>query len=169
MGIRQGRRGATVIVSVLLASLVLLVSLPIGAAAAPIATVGCPATVGRPDRQFLFVNVCGPRDVTRNINYGYTVVLTNGGHVSTGKVKLSVFHYDPITRNSIPYRQAPGRAQFNMDEAVWTLANLQPGRSFRVAITLSFRQHGKNSLFIVRAVGQHPGAVGGMKKDVFFR
>jgi hypothetical protein len=169
MGIRLRRRGATVIVSVLLASPILLVSLPIGAAAAPIAKVACPATVGVPDRQFLFFNVCGPRDVTRNKNYEYQVVLTNGGHMGTGKVKLSVSHYDPITRSSIPYRQSSGRVQFHMYEAVWTLANLQPGRSFRVTITLSFRPHGKNSLFIVRAVGQHSGAVGGMKKDVFFK
>ena len=169
MGIRQRRRGATVIVSVLLASLVLLISLPIGAAAAPIAKVACPATAGVADREFLFFNVCGPRDVTRNKYYDYTVVLTNGGHVGTDKVKLSLSHYDPITRSSVPYRQASGRTQFHMYEAVWTLANLQPGRSFRVTVTLSFREHGKDSLFILRAVGQHSGAVGGMKKDVFFK
>ena len=160
---RQRRCGATVIVSLLVASPVLLVSLPAGAAAAPAAKVACPAAVGVPDRQFLFFNVCGPRDVTRNTNYNYTIVLTNGGHTGTGKVKLSMFHYDPITRSSVPYRQASGRVQFQWYEANWTLA------SFRATVTLSIRQHGKSSLFIMRAVGQHPGAVGGMKKDVFFR
>ena len=143
-----------------------------GAAAAPIGKVGCPARVGVPDRSFLFFNVCGPRDVTRDESYDYTVVLTNRGHVSAGQVKLSVFHYDPITRSSIRYRGSSGRVEFGMYEAVWTLGNLQPGRSFRVTITVSFRQHKRNSPFtelVLRAVGQHRGAGGGMKKDVFFK
>jgi hypothetical protein len=169
MEIRQRRLGTAVILAVLLASPVLLVSSPIGAAATQIAKTACPARVGVPDRQFLFFNICGPRDVTRNKNYDYTIVLTNGGHADTGKVKLALSHYDPITRSSIPYHQVPGGVQVQMHEADWALANLQSGRSFRVTITLSFRQSGKNSLFTVKAVGQRPGAVGGMKKDVFFK
>jgi hypothetical protein len=169
MEIRQRTLATAVVLAALLASPGLLVSSPIGAAATPIVKAACPARMGAPDRQFLFFNVCGPRDVTRNRSYDYIVVLTNGGHADTGKVKLALSHYDPITRSSIPYRQVPGRVRLRMYEAVWALANLQPGHSFRVTITLSFRQHGKNSLFIVKAVGQHPGAVGGMKKDVFFK
>lgn len=171
MGIWRRRCGTTVIVSVLVASPVLLVSLPAGAAAAPTAKVACPAAVGAPDRQFLLFNVCGPRGVTR-ANYDYTVVLTNAGHASTGKVKLSVFHDDRITRSSISYRASVGRVEFGMYDAVWKLGNLAPGRSFRITVTVSFRQHKKNSGFtelVLRASGQHPGAEGSMKKDVFFK
>jgi hypothetical protein len=172
-GILQRGAGA-IVVSLLLASAVLLWSGAIGAAAAPIAT-GCPASVRAADRGsrgFLSFTVCGPRDVSPSKNYDYTVVLTNGGHVGTGKVKLSVFHYDPIIRSSVRYRESSDRVDYGMYEADWTLGNLAPSRSFRVTITVSFGQHRRNSLFtelVLRAAGEHPGAGGGMKKDVFFK
>ena len=174
MEIWQRRRCATVIVSVLLASPALLISLPIGAAAETTAKDGCPAATRKVEpgaREFLFFNVCGPRDVTRG-RYSYTVVLTNAGRVSSGQVKLSVFHADPIARSSIPYRESPGVVDFGMHEAGWTVGNLAPGRSFRVTITVSFRRHKQNSAFtelVLKAAGQHPGAGGGAKKDVFFK
>ena len=92
--------------------------------------------------------------------------------MNTGKVMLTVFHDDRISRSSIPYRDSPGRVDFGMYEASWTLGNLAPGRSARVTITVSFRQHKKSSGFtelVLKAAGQHPGAGGGAKKDVFFR
>jgi hypothetical protein len=150
-----------------------LTSLALGASGAPVREAGCPApkTFEASSRGFLVFTVCGPRDVTRGTS-DYTVVLTNAGHVSAGKVTLSVFHDDRIVRSSIPYRASRGRVDFGMYDAVWELGNLDPGSSFRVTITVSFRQHKKNSGFtelVLRAAGNHPGAGGGMKKDVFFR
>jgi len=168
------RRSGAIVVLVLLASTVLLVSVA-NAAAGPMGKAGCPASVGTAEtgsRGFLSFTVCGPRDVTPTKNYDYTVVLTNNGHVNTGKVKLSVFHYDPISRSSVRYRESSSRVDYGMYEADWTLGNLAPGRSFRVTITVSFGQHRGKSLFtelVLRATGKHPGAGAGMKKDVFFK
>jgi hypothetical protein len=172
MGMRLKTPGATFIVLVFSTSLVCLALFAVGASGAPVATVSCPpAKTVVSGRGFLIFTVCGPRDVTLG-NYSYTVVLTNAGHVSSGKVKLSAFHADPITRSSIPYRESSGRAEFGMYDAVWALGNLAPGHSFRVTITVSFRQHKRNSGFtelVLRAAGQRVGAGGGAKKDVFFK
>jgi hypothetical protein len=149
----------------------LLLSLP-HAAAAPSAVAGCPARSGTPDREFVLVNVCGPRVVSPGGHYDYTIVLRNAGHVGTGKLELAVFHYDPLTRSSSPYRESARRVEFSMYRAEWSFGDLRPGRSVRVTITVAYARHKANSGFtelVVRAAGRRPHAGGGMKKDVFFK
>src|SRR5262245_10940198 len=160
---RQRRLGAVAAASMLAASTVLGAVFPPGSVAAPVASAACPAKGGAPDpdHAVLLFNVCGPREVTPNKRYAYTVVLTNGGGMNTGKVKLSVFHRDPITKSSVPYRDSSRRVQYGMYEAVWRLGDLARGRSFRVTITVTLGLHKPNAQFTeirVKAAGEH-GAV----------
>jgi len=166
MGVRQRRVGAIGTASVLAVVTVLVAVFPLASSAAPSAVAACPAKGGAtdPDRAVLRFNVCGPREVTRNKRYAYTVVLTNGGGVNAGRVKLSVFHRDPITKSSVPFRDSSRRVQYGMYEAVWMLEDLAPGRSFRVTVTVTLPRYTKNAQFTelrVKAASEHGGAAAG--------
>jgi hypothetical protein len=119
-------------------------------------------------RTRLPVNVCGPSKVIPSVNYSYTVVLTNNSKATYRRVKLSVIHYDPITRSSRPYRREARPVYSPMYAAVWTLHDFKPAQTFRLGIRLPFLKHKdpKGSNFMVEARGR--GAGGDLAKDVFF-
>ena len=95
----------------------------------------------------------------RNVNYGYTVVLKNVKTTTFRTVRLSVIHYDPITRASRPYRRAgPWSHDPLMSVAVFpTVTNFRPGDTYRVGLRLPFEQHkdpsGSNFMVEVQAFG----------------
>jgi hypothetical protein len=157
----------------LLAAFPVLLILPLGTSvsAAPTAAGDCPARFYTPDdRGSLFLNVCGPGNVIRGVNYNYEVVLTTKASHRT--IKLSVVYYDPITRSSVPYR-IERNPIYNQHAAVWTIKNLKPGQIFRVSIRLPFKQHRdpKASNFEVGVVAYGPRAGdprGFLTKDVTF-
>lgn len=139
--------------------------------AAPTTWPPCPAPTFWPGelRTKLPVNACGPRKVIPSVNYSYTVVLTNNSKTSYRRVKLSLIHYDPITRSSRPYRREASRVYSPMYAAVWTLHDLKPGQTFRVGIRLPFLKHSdpKGSNFMIEARARGAGG-GPSTKDVFF-
>jgi hypothetical protein len=95
------------------------------------------------ERGTLWVGFCGPTMVFRNTNYTFGVVVKNYGKMRR-KLELTVIHYDPITRSSIPYRRGALPLQYgdlSQSMAVWTLHNFKRGQFFRVNITLPFKQH----------------------------
>ena len=158
-----------------------------GAAAAPTAWPVCPASAAESVAQLraevrsgdlrgkLWPHICGPRKVIPGKNYSFTVVVTNISDTSYRRLKLSVDHYDPFARASLPYRrEAAASGGPLMQGAVWTLKNFKPGRSFRVSFTLPFKQHNdpKGSNFEVDAyVAQGPvysTDLLGMTHDVVF-
>ena len=148
-------------VATLVASAGLAAVAAVGSAAAPAATAACPPAKGTPvpNGSSLVINTCGPRTVTANKRYAYTVVLTNLGRLDTTVVKLSVFHRDPITTSSLPYRST-GRVQSGRHEAVWSLVKLAAGQSFRVAITVTLGPHKPNAQYselYVKAAGETGG------------
>jgi hypothetical protein len=145
------------VVALLVGSALLPVVFAVGSAAAP----ACPAGKGTPDPKgaVLVFNVCGPLVVTADKRYAYTVVLTNVGRQDTAKVNVSVFHRDPITMSSVPYRST-GRVQSGRHEAVWSLDKLAAGRSFRVTITVTLGPHKPNARYselYVKAAGETGG------------
>jgi len=166
-----GKSPRTISLFVAVALLVLLVPLGTGASAAfpTVKVEGCKPPLIGPVRYSLWVSACGPAHVIRNTNYTYGVVVKNFGKASLRKIKLSVIHYDPITRSSIRYRRAY-RTDYREHAAVWTLHDFKPGRLFRVNITLPFKQHNdpKGSNFTVEARGYGPSEVRDRTKDVVF-
>lgn len=144
---------------VAVATLVLLVLLGGSAAAAPSVSPGCQPPLLGPDRYSFWLNVCGPGRVIRNTQHTYEVVLKNFGRRNFRTVKLSVIHWEPISRSSIPSRRAIVRFGTARERAaIWTLHNFKPGRLFRVNITLPFKQHNdpKGSNLFVFARGLDP-------------
>jgi hypothetical protein len=144
--------------STLVAAALLSAVFVVGSAAAPTAVAACPPAKGTPvpNGASLVINVCGPRAVIANKKYAYTVVLTNVGRLETANVKLSVFHRDPITTSSLPYRST-GRVQSGRHEAVWSVDKLSAGRSFRVALTVTLGPHKPNAQYSeldVKAAGE---------------
>lgn len=135
-------------------SAVVLVAFGSGASAAPRAWPPCSATspyslaglmeaVKSGDmREKVWVHVCGPTSVIPGRDYSYTVVFTNISDTTYRRLKLSVSHYDPLTRASLPYRrEAAANGDPVMQGAAWRVMNFKPGRSFRVSFTLLFKQH----------------------------
>ena len=158
-----------------------------GAAAAPTAWPACPASATESVAQLraevrsgelrgkLWPHICGPRKVIPGKNYSFTVVVTNISDTSYRRLKLSVSHYDPITRASLPYRgEAAANGDPLMRGAVWMMKNFRAGRSFRVSFTLPFKRRPdpKGSNFEVDAyVAQGPvysTDILGMTHDVVF-
>ena len=159
-----------------------------GASAAPTTWPACPATsefesvaqlraarrVGDV-RNNLWPRICGPTKVVPGTTYTFTVVITNITDTTYRRLKLSVSHYRPLDRSSLPYRrEAASNGDPLMHGAVWTLQNLKPGRSFRVSFALSFTRHPdpKASGFEVDAFVAHapfnPVNLLGMTHDVVF-
>ena len=110
-----------------------------------------------PVRYSFEATVSGPTHVVRNTQHTYAVALKNYGKKTFRTVKLSVLHWEPISRSSIPYRRetvSVGTAQERA--AIWTLHNFRPGGYFRVNITLPFKQHndpiGSNLIVLVRGL-----------------
>lgn len=125
----------------------------------------CPVPLGAPERGIKVVlNICGPKYVTRGVNYNYTVVLANRGQATYGRITLSVIHEDPITRSSIPYRS------YRPDCAIWRLAKVKPDKTFRVSFRLPFKQHNdpKGSNLTVGLRADRRSCMGGLTKDVIF-
>jgi hypothetical protein len=128
--------------------------------------------LGPDGRQKLAVNVCGPTKVTPGTSYSYTVVLANIKATSFRTVKLSVIHYDPITRSSLPYSRRVYMPDPLMSVAVFkTIRDFKPGRTFRVSFRLPFKKHNdpKGSNFMVEARGYGPRAVSGRTYDVWWK
>ena len=149
------------ILSALGGSAFLAIMFAVASTAAPTAVAACPPAKGKPAPHdaSLVINTCGPRTVIADKKYAYTVVLTNLGRQDTTDVELSVFHRDPITTSSVPFRST-GRVQSGRHEAVWTLKKLAAGRSFRVAITVTLGPHKPNAQYTeidVKAVGETDG------------
>jgi hypothetical protein len=122
-------------------------------------------------RTRLPVNVCGPSRVIPSVNYSYTVVLRNNSKATYRSVKLSVIHYDPITRSSRPFRRE-ARPRFSpMYAAVWTLRNFKPAQTFRLGIRLPFLKHKdpRGSNFMVESRARGAGVFGSTKDVVFIR
>ena len=114
---------------------VLLATLGTSASASPTAWPQCRAPIypGLGTRQKLGVHICGPSRVVRGKNYSYTLVLESFIPVRYRKVELSVIHYDPITRSSIPYRRVYNY-DYGDNAAVWTLRNFKARpHTFRVS------------------------------------
>ncbi len=143
-----------------------------GASAAPSASPPCSATgsfsvaqlreaVRSGDiRSKLWGNVCGPKRVIPGRDYRFTVVVTNISDTNYRRLRLSVSHYEPLTRASLPSRQEPAaNGDPLMQGTGWTLRNFKPGRSVRVSFTLRFKQHPdpKGSNFDVRLAAQDAG------------
>lgn len=159
----------------------LVVSLGTGVSAAqPTVTIvpGCNPPFLGPERYSLWVSACGPSRVIENRNYTYGAVVKNYGKRAFRKLKLSLIHYDPITRSSRPYRREirrnsapPGSAYYPspMYAAVWTLSNFKPGQFFRVNITLPFKWRLRGSHFVVEARGYSPHEIVGLSKRVVFK
>lgn len=164
-----GKSPRTITLFIAVAVLLLLVPLGTSASAAPRNFVeGCNPPVLGPERYSLWVSACGPTYVIRNTNYTYGVVVKNYSKARFRKLKLSVFHYDPITRSSVPYSRPYNRT----DTAAWTLHNFKPGQLFRVNITLPFNEHNdpKGSNFVVEARGYGaPSETRNRTKDVVFK
>ena len=144
-----------------------------GAAAAPTPWPRCTAPTdwaGSERRQKLLVTVCGASRVVRGVEHNYTVLLTNVDKRSYRGLKLAVIHYDPIVRSSRPYRRGPQPLHYVMQEAIFTVGTLAPGKTFRLGIRLPFLQHndpkGSNFMVYVRKRGSKTGA--GITNDVWF-
>ena len=165
-------RKITVLLLATLPVLLILLGTSVSAAQ-PTTTIvpGCnPPFIG-PERYSLWVSACGPSHVIENRNYTYGAVVKNYGKRTFRKLKLSVIHYDPITRSSRPYRREVRRdLPPLMYASVWTLNNFKPGQFFRVNITLPFKWHNdlRGSHFVVEARGYSPHERVGRSKDVVF-
>jgi hypothetical protein len=156
--------------------------IPLGTTAAQPATTivpDCkPPFIGPEWYTTLWVSACGPSHVIENRNYTYGAVVKNYGKRTFRKLKLSVIHYDPITRSSRPYRRElrreiggpPGSPHYPppMMASVWTLDNFKPGQFFRVNITLPFKRRLRGSYFVVEARGYSPHELVGLSKRVVF-
>ena len=93
-------------------------------------------------RAKVWVHVCGSTSVVPGRNYGYTVVITNISNTAYARLNVSVSHYEPLTRASLPYRrEAAANGDPRMEGAVWALKDFKPGRSFRVSFTVPFKRH----------------------------
>jgi hypothetical protein len=131
-----------------------------------------------PDRYSLWVRACGPSHVVENRNYTYGAVVKNYGKGTFRKLKLSVLHFDPISRSSRPYRrERRGDLPPPMMASVWTLSSFKPGQFFRVSITLAFQAAHRcaaprcltGSNFTVEARGYNPNERVGLSKRVVFK
>lgn len=95
-----------------------------------------------PVRYSFEATVSGPTHVVRNTQHTYEVAVKNYGKKTFGTVELSVLHWEPISRSSKPYRRKTVSVGTTRERAaIWTMHNFKPGRSFRVYITLPFKQH----------------------------
>lgn len=121
-------------------------------------------------REMLWVNLCGPANVVRGVNYSYSVVVTNIGDRRYRHFKLVVSHYEPLTRSSRPYRRLPSPiGDSRLRAEVWTVRELKPGRSVRISFTLPFRQHSDRFGSTLEIDAFAPRLVyWGVTHDVFF-
>jgi hypothetical protein len=93
-------------------------------------------------RANLWPHICGPTKVVAGKSYSFTVVVTNIGDSPYRGLELAVSHYRPFARASLPYRREPAsNGDPHMRGAVWTISDLEPGRSFRVSFALPFTRH----------------------------
>ncbi len=120
-------------------------------------------------RSTLYVKLCGETKVVRGTDYDYTAVLANVGKKTFRNIEVRIYHYDPITRASKPFRRVTdGRTGPGMTAAVWKLKSLKPRHTFRVGITLPFIQHNDvvGSNLHIQISG--PKVRGGFTYDVFY-
>jgi hypothetical protein len=175
-------RKVTLLLATALPALVIAVGTSVSAAQPGVTIVpGCTppflAPFLGPEKYSLWVRACGPSHVVENRNYTYGAVVKNYGKMTFRKLKLSVLHYDPITRSSRPYRrERRGDLPPPMMASVWTLNNFKPGQFFRVNITLAFQAAHRcpaprcltQSHFTIEGRGYGPHEIVGRTKYVVF-
>jgi len=157
------------------AAAILLVAAAAGQATPAVAWPTCPIPSGLPEaaargdlRDKVWLKICGPHEVVRGRNYKFTIVVQNISTVTFREFEMWIYHYDPITRSTRPYRRGAG-GYGGMTAAILPLKSLKPRAIRGVSIMLPFKEHndpiGSNVTIELRAA---KWSTGGTTHDVFF-